>query len=63
MTNKETLDPKRHVHGDRPSHFHTPKGKEPIECNSPYCGDAGQLAEDPDDNAPIRQGREPWRGR
>lgn len=51
------------VVGARPRHVHTCTAGHTWECNSPYCIDvlADCVAHGGDE--PIREGREPWRGR
>jgi len=52
------------IFGDRPVHIHTcPTGNHQWKCNSPYCEVMQEDCPAHGGLEPIRQGREPWRGR
>jgi hypothetical protein len=51
------------VSGDRPVHTHScPQGHQ-WKCNSPYCEVLNDLCPAHGGDEPVKQGREPWRGR
>lgn len=57
------------VFGLRPTHIHQCPGDSDGKsahgwvCNSPYCEEMGELCVNHGGVAPVRIGKEPWRGR
>ncbi len=53
------------VSGDRPAHNHKcPAGGGHVwKCNSPYCEVLTDICPTHGGDEPVKQGREPWRGR